>query len=278
MNFKSWRELIKFLERQHDEFISSVPKLIEEINKQQHHKILEKKESRIYVPEKESGTLGMILFSNSNSVQIEAMVIQRATRLTSLKTAVEYRYFFDYYIERLRTLFQIALYNVIRKTQIEVFSQLSFGETFNMEILRFLIRSPRPINGDLSEIIYKPEMTVEEYKEDLYPISVGRLITSSSKTENQAQTILDKWLPTLQGETLLEFVTYLYPITQPKAKEEILADNERMWMYLYSLGMWYKLRFSLGKLYDDLDTSEIPDLETFLTGQDLPDNPLRQQV
>jgi hypothetical protein len=49
-------------------------------------------------------------------------------------------------------------------------------------------------------------------------------------------------------------------------------------MYLYSLGMWYKLRFSLGKLYDDLDTSEIPDLETFLTGQDLPDSSLRQRV
>jgi hypothetical protein len=49
-------------------------------------------------------------------------------------------------------------------------------------------------------------------------------------------------------------------------------------MYLYSLGMWYKLRFSLGKLYDDLEPSELPDFETFLTGQDLPDSPLRKQV
>ena len=230
-----------------------------------------------YAPEKTSGLLGVT--ANDKKYVINTIAVQKPQRTSMLKKPYDFLHFYDYLLERTRTLFRIELYNIPRLQGLEDVLSVSYAESFHTGMLEFLIRGPKPIVGDLSDIIDREEMSVEEYiDQGYYQRSMDRINQSVLMTEEEAQEVINRWYPQTTGKDLIEMISYLYPVRPPKIQDQIASDTKHLWYYLLSFGLWYKEHLTIATLYEDLAFDELDEFEAFLRGEDNKESPLRQRI
>lgn len=230
-----------------------------------------------YAPEKKSGLLGASAVAIDYT--INTMIPERPKEGGLLKDMSQRLHYYDYLLERTRTLFRIELYNIPRLQGLEDVLSVSYAESFHTGVLEFLIRGPKPIVGDLSDIIDREEMTVEEYiDQGYYQRSMDRINQSVLMTEEEAQEIINRWYPQTTGKDLIEMISYLYLVRPPKIQDQIANDIKHLWYYLLSFGLWYKEHLTIATLYEDLAFDELDEFEDFLRGEDHKESQVRDKI
>lgn len=192
------------------------------------------------------------------------VVFPEIERRYSITSGILNQFFLDIFIERSRQIFRYLLLLTLRRNQPQIFFHIQFDH----KIIIFLIQSPKPTwENDISEILDAPEITVEEYEKQYYQKSIQRFDGFIIPSKNESESIAQAWLPTLEGEKLLEFMTYLFPIRELKHKKYIAEDNERMWFYIFTWMLWYKFRYMVAAVYEQVEEREIEDLHKLLQGK-----------
>ncbi len=257
-------------------YIYTLPSKVATVSNEGFDSFKKLKECIRIAPDSKSGYLGTtVLTKNTLVIQSLSLVKPSYPENEYLDTDVKYLHFYDYLIERTRILFQIIIYNIIQHNKVYI----QYGPNFDTFFLKFLIRAPYPLYGDMSDIIDQEEMSVDEYvKRGYYDLSMERINQTSLMSEEQAEEVIDRWNPVTTGGDILEMLPYLYPVNILKNQEYIVKDNTRLWYCLYSFGLWYKEKIKIGKIYESIEEENLPDLEIFLRGEDKKESIIRDKV
>ena len=192
------------------------------------------------------------------------IVFSEIERRYSITSSIVTQFFLDIFIERSRQIFRYLLLLTLRSSQPQIF----FHSQFDHKIITFLIQSPKPTwENDISEILETPKISIEEYEKQYYQKSIQRFERFSVPSNEESESIAQAWLPKLEGEKLIGFMTYLFPIGELKHKRYIAEDNERMWFYIFSWMLWYKFRYAVAVVYEQVEDREIEELHELLQGK-----------
>lgn len=192
------------------------------------------------------------------------IIFAELERRYSINSNLSQLFFHELFLYRTRQVIKYIFYLLLRhKTP-----RITFHQHFDIQLLQFLIQSPKPTwENDISEILDTPEISIEEYEERYYQRSLKSYDIYEGLSDEQVQTIIHSWIPTLGGETLLDFMTYLFPTGELKHKKYIAGENERMWFYIFSWMLWYKFKYKVAKVYEQIEEQDFSEIHELLQGK-----------